>query len=324
MATKSNFQRFRDGVLVSGVSLNIHQKGQVLYVCNASTTSPYGIGGSDGNDGKSPEKPLATIKGALALCVAGRGDKIIVLAGHSETVSAAGGLTLNVAGVEIIGDPSVVGADRPTITLNTANTATIVVSAANMSISNFLFIGNFLAIATCIDVTAAKDFNCNNCEFRDASSVLGFVKAIRTDVTSNDCDGLQVISCQYFGLGTNATTSLVNTRGVMDRLQVRDCLVDIQGTTATTGALVLSTSKALTHAQIVNNIVLSPITTSAAGCLAVVSSGSTGIVTGNYVYAAAASTAILITTGSGLACGANTITRSAVDTSGLLLPVASS
>src|SRR6185503_19507054 len=102
---KSNYSRFSDGVQISGVCLNLHQKGQVLYVCNSTVASAVGAVGSNGNDGKTPDRPLATIAKALTLCVANRGDKIILMPGHAETVSAAAGLDLNVAGVSIIADP---------------------------------------------------------------------------------------------------------------------------------------------------------------------------------------------------------------------------
>ena len=42
--------------------------------------------------GRTPSQPLATIDYAVGLCTAGQGDLIIVLPGHVETVSAAGGL----------------------------------------------------------------------------------------------------------------------------------------------------------------------------------------------------------------------------------------
>lgn len=316
------YGRFNDTVQISGVDVNIHQRGSVYYVCNNTVLPKQAISGSDGNSGATPDKPKATIAGALLQCVANRGDKIILLPGHAETVSAAAGIALNVAGVTIIGVGA--GSQRPTITLGTANTATVTVTANDIAINNVLFVANFLNIATCLSLTTAKNVTLENCEFRDTSAILNFVLAVTTDSTANHADGLTVDNCTYNGLGTTAATSLIKAGAAEDRWTVTNNNVNIQGTTATTGALILATAHALTHVEVNNNVVHSPVTTSSAGGLIVAGSGGSGVVSNNYLYAAAASGAILITTGSGLGFLNNYISRSAVDTSGLLLPAASS
>lgn len=320
---QSVYSRFAEGVQISGVAMNIHQKGRIVYVCNSTTLSQTGVAGTAGSQGKTPDNPCNSIANALLLCVAGRGDKIILLPGHSETVSAAGGLALNVAGVSIIADPTAVGSQRPTITLDTANTSTVTITANEVVLSGILFIANFLAIATCIDITTATDVVISQCEFRDKSSVLSFVKCVRTDSTANHADGLTVSNSRFLGVGTTAATSFIQCQANINRLTVKANTVDIQGTTATTGALVLATAKALTGAQILGNDVTSPLTTSAAGCLIVAGTGGSGFVCDNYVNVPAAATAILDTASSGLGHFNNLVSRSAVDTSGLLLPAVS-
>jgi hypothetical protein len=85
-----------------------------------------------GSDGRSPSTAVATIKAAYALCTASVGDTIVVLPGHTETIShATNGLSCTKAGIRIIGLGE--GDARPTITLDTANTASIAVSAASNS-----------------------------------------------------------------------------------------------------------------------------------------------------------------------------------------------
>lgn len=316
------YGKFNDTVQISGVDINIHQRGSVFYVCNNTVLPKNAISGSNGNSGATPDKPLATIAGALALCIANRGDKIILLPGHAETVSAAAGIAISVAGVTIIGVGA--GSQRPTITLGTANTATVTVTANDIAINNVLFVANFLNIATCLSLTTAKNFTLENVEFRDTSAILNFVLAVSTDSTANHADGLTIDSSTYNGLGTSAATSLVKAGAAEDRWTVTNNVVDIQGTTATTGALILATAHALTHARVDSNNAHSPITTSAGGGLIVAGSGGSGVVSNNYLYVPAASTAILITTGTGLGFLNNYVSRSAVDTSGLLLPAASS
>lgn len=322
---QSNYSRFSDGVQISGISMNVHQKGRVFYVCNSSVPSQFGVvSGSGGADGKTPDRPLATIAAAVALCVASRGDKIILLPGHAETISAAAGINCNVAGVSIIADPSAVGSQRPTITLGTANTATFKITANEVVVSGVLFVANFLNIATCIDITTATDVVISGCEFRDTSSVLNFVKAIRTDSTANHADGLQVIGNRYLGLGTSATTSLVQAQAAINRMVVNANSVDIQGTTATTGALVLATGNALTGARILGNDVASNLSTATTGTMIIAGSGGSGFVADNYVLSnAGAGVAIIASTGTGLAFH-NNLQTDVADASGFLLPAADS
>lgn len=313
---KSNFGRFTDGVQISGVTLNIHQKGKVFYVCNSSTSAPIGSAGADSNSGLTPERPLATITQALSLCTASRGDKIILLPGHAESVASAAALDFNVAGVEVIGVGT--GSVRPTITLTTANTATVRISANDVKIQNILFKGNFLAIATCIILTTATDVQILDCDFRDVDATHGFVKAIKTHTVDNSNDGLVVRNCNMLGTGTTAATCLVNVLQAIDRMQVRDNNVFIQGTTATTGVLVLATSKVMTTVFIDSNNAQS-LYTGSAGALIVGTTGSTGMVSNNNIGIVTGGTALLATASTGLVFMNNYITNTA-DKSGILNP----
>lgn len=313
---RSRYGRFKDGVQISGINLNVNQKGKVFYVCNSSVLAERGINGSNGNDGLTPEKPFATIAYAVSRCTAGRGDKIMVMPGHAESIAAAAGIDVNVAGVMIIGVGA--GADRPTITLGTANTATFRVSANNVRMENMLFVANFLNIAACVDVTTAKNVQIVECEFRDTSAILNFVKAVRTSTTDNAADGLMIKNCAFFGVGTSAATSLLHNQGACDRLVVEDNSVFVQGTTATTGVLILSTSKAMTTLSCQRNNAQS-LYTGSAGCLIVGTSGSTGVVRDNFITITGGGTDLLCTASTGLGFCNNYI-QSAADKSGTLLP----
>src|SRR6185437_14603119 len=316
---RSYYGQFPEGVQIAGININVHTKGQIYYVCNSSVAAKYGAGSSDANSGLSPDYPLATIKQAITNCVASRGDKIILMPGHAESVSAAAGIDFNKAGIEIIGVGE--GAQRPKITLGTANTATVRISAADISITNVLFVANFLNIAACVVITTGKDAKFNKVEFRDTSAILNFVKAIQTDSTDNHADGLSVRQCDYNGLGTSATTSLINAQGAIDRLYVSQNKVDVQGTTATSGALILATSKAMTHLYCEDNDVMSNLTTTAAGAMIVAGTGCSGIVKNNSCICVAGPTDLLCTASTGLGF-VNNYFQGAADASGYLLPAA--
>lgn len=83
--------------------------------------------------GSHPDSPFATIDGAIAFCTANQGDVIFVLPGHTETISAAGGITIDKAGISIIGLGH--GTARPTITFS-ATASTFLISAADALVKN--------------------------------------------------------------------------------------------------------------------------------------------------------------------------------------------
>lgn len=140
--------------------------GQVFYVSNSATVAPGGVGGSNGNDGLSPKTPFSTIDYAVGRCTANRGDVIVVGPNHVETVTAAAGLDLDVAGITVLGVGN--GNLRPTVNFTTATTADMDVDAADIAVINLLFTGGVDDLAGPIDVNS-DDFKMFRCEFRDVT-----------------------------------------------------------------------------------------------------------------------------------------------------------
>lgn len=158
--------RASDGLQYNGFSIETLQTGSVFYVSNSTNLPKNGIAGSDGNDGKTPEKPKATLNGALAQCIAGRGDTIILMQGHAENIATATAINIAVAGVKIIG----LGADldRPTFTLMTSSTASLKILAQNVLIKNVLIVAN-VAATICVTL-AALGVHLDCVEIRDGSA----------------------------------------------------------------------------------------------------------------------------------------------------------
>src|SRR4030095_6142797 len=92
--------------------------------------------GSNGNDGSSPQSAFATIDYAIGKCTANKGDTIVVMQNHAETLTAAGSITADVAGINIIGLGT--GTDRPELTFSTATTASFLITAANVLVANIV------------------------------------------------------------------------------------------------------------------------------------------------------------------------------------------
>lgn len=120
------------GARIYGVSIVPETTGRILFVDSTNTANK----GDDTSHGGTPQSPFATIDFAIGQCTASRGDIIKVLPGHTETLTAAGGINLDVAGVTVEGLGE--GRSRPTITLASAVTASIDFNAANCVLKNIV------------------------------------------------------------------------------------------------------------------------------------------------------------------------------------------
>lgn len=322
MLKYSNYPRgFPAGILIRGIPILQSQPGETYWVSNNTTGLLGGQrNGSDSNRGTF-QSPFATLNYAISQCIANRGDIIFIKAGHVETVSTATALNFNIAGVSIIGLGA--GTNRPKFTLDTANTATIPVSVANMSVDNCQFFANFLSIAACFTLSTAKEFSVTNCMFQDTSSVLNFLNIVKTTGAANTADGLVFSDNQVINLGVTSNNTTVLTANDIDRLTMQRNYLKwaVQndtpiGVTVTTGVL--------TNLLCTDNMGYRPNTTTAGGSLIKVGgTTSTGIVARNLVQTLTTTTDLLFTTSVGLAAFENRVTG-VVGATGFVIPAVDS
>lgn len=220
---------FANGINIRGVPLVQTHPGKVFWVLKAAGAAVDGQKtGSDGNDG-SFNAPFATIDYAIGRCTAGRGDIIFVRAGHTETISAAAGIAADVAGIAIVGLGNY--NSRPTITLDTATSATMTISAANVTLHNLLFKPNFADIVTVLNVTA-KGARIVNCDFLDTAVDMNVLTPIKaTGTTDNEADGLQVIGCKWFSPDA-ASVEFIEINANLENFVAEDNQVVTAGTAA--------------------------------------------------------------------------------------------
>lgn len=205
--------------------------------------------GSTGNKGDgSFEDPWTTIDYAIGQCTAAKGDVIYVKPGHTETISAASGITLDKSGVRIIGIGW--GGLIPKITLDTAATATFVISAANTAVSNLILTANYADIATCFSVSAT-DVRIDKCSFRETATNMNFLSCIVTSSTNNACDGLTITNCERISVDA-AALAFLSILGNLNRLKVIGNF-DNQSSAADVGHFIIASSKVLLGAQIIGN-----------------------------------------------------------------------
>jgi len=205
----SNFpQGFTHGVAIQGIPHVYPYGGKVFWVDSGS--------GSNGSDGVHT-RPFATIDYAVGKCTANNGDLIWVKEGHTETVTAAAGLALDVAGITLIGLGR--GSARPTVNFTTAVGADMDVDADNILMSNFLFTGGVDALTGPIDVNAA-DFALLNCETRDVTG-----QATDFIVTDANADRLLIDGWVHRGAAAAGAETAITIVGG-DNITIRNFWID--------------------------------------------------------------------------------------------------
>lgn len=285
---------FPNGVSIRGVPIVQTHPGRAFWVSNVTTgLLPGQGGGSNGNKGTF-DRPFSTLAYAITQCVANRGDIIFIKPGHAETITGNTALPFNIAGVAIVGLG--VGASRPTFTFTTANTNRIPVSAANISIQNCIFVGNFLSIATCFLLTTAPDFTVDYCAFRDTSAVLGFLSIITTTVSVN-ADGLTFTNNEVQSDATTSPGPAIVIAGTIDRVTVSDNFVTHSTISNNVSALIAHGALVVTHLLCERNRIYSINTDTATGGVLLTTSATTGsgMIAHNRVRALDPDAAIMVT-----------------------------
>ena len=308
---------FTQGLLVRGLPVTQVHPGRIFWVNNSSVLPDGGIGGSNGNDG-TYLRPFSTIDYAVSRCTASRGDIVLVMPGYTQTITAAAEIGLDVAGVAVIGLGA--GSLRPTITFGTNATADIDVSAANISIQNFIFIANVASCATCFEMVSATDFTVEHCEFRDAAATTGFINLIDTDAVANGNDGLYFCNNRWKSLDDIAATSALDIDEAIDRMVVNDNFIVCNQAVNSTPVLVDAATFNLTNVEIARNKVYRLGDAATGGILLETSStASNGFVYDNKATCSDPTAILLITTGSKLGFH-NNLVQGAEDLSGFVLP----
>lgn len=193
-----------------------------VYFIDSSNSSASNAAGY----GNSPDIPLASIDYLFSLATAGKKVVGYVLPGHTETYSTTGTkMTADKAGVHIIGLGK--GSNRPTITFGHVD-ATWVISAANITIENFLFATSVDSVVTYGTISGA-DFKMVDCEWRDTTDI-----EVITDWTVTG-DRPQFINCNKSGYtGGDANVRCLSFAGV-DGALIKDCNFATKVTTAVIG-----------------------------------------------------------------------------------------
>jgi hypothetical protein len=263
-----------------------------------------------------------SLSNALTASVAARGDVILLAPGYTQTVSSATTLVISKSGVTIIGLG--LGSLRATITLDTLTTATIKITADNVTMRNIVVSANFADIVSAFTLTTAKNFTLDKWEVVETAVNMNFLHVIDLDATSNHADGLTVTN----GLWNEpdaATLAFALIDGDVDRLNISDNVMYTGNATQDTPFLLSCGSKVLTGARILRNYCQMVGNASSTAALFIVNSSTTsnGVVALNFLKHLTTTGDIICNTGTKLAFHDNKMTG-VIDKSGYTLPAADS
>ena len=191
----------------------VEYDSQDLYVFGKSIRKTYANRGETfyvdsavaGSGGTSPDSAMATLDEAFAKTAANRGDVIVVLPNHSETVTGVAGIAADVAGVTVIGLGS--HNQRPRFLMDGAASVTAVISAADVTFSNLVFAAGHADIVTGIGVTA-KGAWLDRVEFVENVATENFLIQVNATGGDNTADGLKITNCRSIGVDASETEFL--------------------------------------------------------------------------------------------------------------------
>lgn len=239
--------------------------GRRLYVSSVT-------GGTAGGDGDSPENPISTVAGAIALATTGDYDQIILMPGHVETLAAAG--AIDTTGVDVLRIIGVgLGADRPTFTYTNVN-ATTLIASASVTIENCIFVTGLDNIVTMVSVQGT-DFHLKDCEFREGAALETLTYVTIGGGGANTADRCHVEGCRMFS-PVAGSTQAISISEVQDSVIIEDNFMCHDGTAA-----VLWSDQINTNILVKNNTIHSL----AAGVHAIeFTVATTGMIEGNHLY----------------------------------------
>lgn len=299
MAKTELFVRKQPGGMFSVVREDM-TTGNIFFVHSGTGTNAAG-------NGQNPDAPFATIDYAIGYCTANKGDRIIVMPGHAETVT--GDIDVDVAGISIIGLG--VGESRPVVTFGTNTTAKVDVDAANCKIKNIVFKNDIDSQAVVVDVDGAG-FEIEDCELLEGSSKQFL---IGIDLAE---DRATVRRCYIKSVAVGANAG-IEISAAKDRITIEDC--EIFGDFAD-AAIHNPTGTVATRLNIRRN----DLTNLQSGDHAIeLVSACTGVISRNVVNSTLAAVGSLTAIDPGSCyCNLNYGSDGVGDVSGLLNPVADS
>ncbi len=271
-----------------------------------------------GDDQFTAQNLVPTLSAGLARVRSGLGDTVVVLPGHSESVTDATMLTNLVAGTRVIGFGR--GGNMPVFRW-TATAAQWAVAVADVTIQGLrLRMEGVNNIVKALVVTAA-DFGLYNCDIEVSSGASN--KSVIAIEFGAGSDRGELIGNQVRGVAAGVVTDVVKVVGTPDLLRFTDNEMFCAGTSATG---IIHVTTVATNLRIMRNVVANVTAASIAG-IGIDNVGATGVISDNYLSCLATGAMVSGTAGIAFPTGSAQLVRCFQNyvtndprTSGLILP----
>ena len=204
--------------------------GKAFFVGDSGTANRNMLEQIFGFDPDGKLRLYDDIDEAISACTADAGDVVYVMPGHAETVTAAGGIAFDIAGITVVGLGN--GDDRPTITFATNATASTTVTATDCALKgSWIFKCNVASQNHMFDITA-DDFTIDglqdgaiNIDFQEGTQTgLSFVTA---DTADGDSDYLKIRGCRFYAPTAGNYAAAIQLGKDFTGVRIEDC--DIYG-----------------------------------------------------------------------------------------------
>lgn len=239
---------FSGGVNILGMPILNTYGGKVYWVNSAAGT----------NDNRGTrDRPLPTIDTATTLCTANNGDIVMIMENHAETITGAGGIAFDKAGVTYVG----LGTynQRPRFLMDGGTTVTATVTAADVKIENMVFAGGNNTIAACFDITASG-FSANGIEFEDNTTNEHFLVCFRAaGTTDEEVSNMSITGCRYVTVDSGVT-DFISLAADVTNLTVSDNYYCADAATGA-GLILCATGKDIRGLQMFRNTMVCGNTT---------------------------------------------------------------
>jgi len=236
--------------------------------------------GTDGvGKGGTKASPFATLDYALSQMTADNDDTLHIMPNHEETITGAGGITLDVAGVNIIGYGRYDA--RPKFLMDGA-ACSMLVTADNVGLSNCVFNSGHEDLAYLALVTA-KGFHFTNNFVGENVATENFVIGISAGAANNDHDGLVVAGNNFVGVDTAASGCVVLNKDNLDVSIIDNNIVGVFSATPY-APIYMPVGEVPLNIEIAYNRIHNRHTANAAIGISAAATTATGSMHDNYVY----------------------------------------
>ena len=277
---------------VDGQWANLDKPGGAVYFVSGGTVAYKGIAGSNNHSGLDPKKPLATIAQAHTLCVAGRGDTIVLTPG---TITVTAAIAITKADVTLCGAAPVGPLEYPTSLITAAATYDlnlITIDANNVVISGLGFEAGFTTVTANQEVIQVNSVSnatnyygtvIENCYF-DLQRAAGAASATDTDLdvirlgfdSTDAAIASTVRGCTIQGYNQDAISV---TAGSID------CVIENNRIVPEVGVGRTGISLLAKNALVKGNWVKADTSSSTTGCIVVGVAAAAAVVTDNHLVA---------------------------------------